>query len=521
MAIIEHPVVDQASLSIHVFLEKYGITNDQGQKLDFKEHAFMWDVYKDWSSKLVCMKAAQITFSTTMINKCLWLARYRGMDIIYSLPTVSDVGDFVAGKVNRLINNNPIFQQWTADKDSIEQKSIGKNKIYFRGTWTERAALATPADLYVADEVDRSKQDVVSQFSSRLQHSKFGWEWHFSNPSTPGNGADKMWQKSDQKHWFIKCECGYEWYITMQNIMHKEDKAYFGCLKCKKELDRRKGRWIPRYAGREISGYWIPLLIAPWVSAQKILELKRDKSEEYFANFVMGQPYIGKGNVLTKNLLFQNLTDRINPQDARPVIGVDTGVDIRYVIGNKYGLYYYGQCQDYSELENLMNRYPTAIMVIDQGGDIIGPRKLRERYRGRVFLCYFRQDKKDDKLIKWDDMEYTVIADRNKNIQLVVDEFTERRIPIYGTEAEWYDYWLHWSHMYRVADEDENTGETKYIWMRNDRDDFALATVYWRIGMDRFNHGQVDIVDPSMQLPKFGYEAKPDGTAFIPLRMGL
>jgi vacuolar-type H+-ATPase subunit F/Vma7 len=39
-------------------------------------------------------------------------------------------------------------------------------------------------------------------------------------------------------------------------------------------------------------------------------------------------------------------------------------------------------------------------MVIDQGGDIIGPRKLREKYPNRVYLCFFRQDRKNDKLVK-------------------------------------------------------------------------------------------------------------------------
>ena len=89
-------------------------------------------------------------------------------------------------------------------------------------------------------------------------------------------------------------------------------------------------------------------------------------------------------------------------------------------------------------------------MVIDQGGDIIGPRKLREKYPNRVYLCFYRQDRKNDKLIEWNDEDGTVVADRNKCIQLVVDEFTERRIPVFGSQSEWWDYWIHWSHIYRI-----------------------------------------------------------------------
>ena len=155
-------------------------------------------------------------------------------------------------------------------------------------------------------------------------------------------------------------------------------------------------------------------------------------------------------------------------------------------------------------------------MVIDQGGDIIGPRKLREKYPNRVFLCFYRQDKKNDELISWDDDKGTVQADRNKCIQLVVDEFTEKRIPIYGTDSEWWDYWIHWSHVYRVEDYNENTGMTKFTWMRSDRDDWVQATVYWRIGMSRFMDSQASFSDPVSKWGSIGYEALPDGSAFLP-----
>jgi hypothetical protein len=507
-----------ADNSIYGFLEHYQVTNDQGVPLDFSNHSFMWDIYGDWSPQIVGLKAAQVTWSTCFSIKTLYVAKTMGLDIIYSLPTSDDVREFVSGKVNRLITNNHIFQKWTEDKDSIEQKRIGANNIYYRGTWTERAALMIPADLYVSDETDRSKQDTVRQFETRLQHSKWAWVWKFSNPSAPGVGVDKMWVESDMKHWFVKCEhCNYEWYITMENLMGAPTaKAgvppYFGCIKCKKELNRRKGRWVKKHLDKAISGYWVSLLMCPWVSAQTVLDRKKGYSEEQFTNFVLGQPYVGKGNVLTQQMLFQNLTDKVNAQDSRPIIGVDTGIDIRYTVGNKYGLFYYGECKDYSELEKLLQRWPDAIMVIDQGGDIIGPRKLREKYQNRVFLCFFRQDRKNDQLITWNYDDGTVVADRNKCIQLVVDEFTERRIPIAGGQAEWWDYWLHWSHIYRIEEYNENTGETKFKWMRSDRDDWALATVYWRIGIDRFMESYATFAEPKAALEGIGLEVLPDGS---------
>lgn len=483
-----------ADANIHLFLEHYNITNDQGQKLDFKEHPFMWDVYKDWSPKIVGKKAAQITWSTCFNIKCLYAAKMFGMDFIYSLPTANEVEDFVSGKTNRLIDQNPIFQRWTQDKDSIKQKSIGKNKIYYRGTWVDRAAIATPADGYIADEVDRSDQEIVEMFSSRLQHSKFAWEWRFSNPSVPENGVDKWWQESDQKEWFIQCTgCNREQILMMTHIQNN----MFVCEKCGKELDRHKGRWIKRFQGREISGYHTSLLMAPWVAPTRILQLKKEKSEQYFENFVMGEPYVGSGNYLPRHILFGNLNPRDNPQDAPPIIGVDTGKKIHYVVGNKYGLFFNGDSVDYKPIRDILLHDPRAIAVIDQGGDITAPRSLQEEFQGRVYLCSFVQSQ--DVAPRWKEESGMVNTDRNKAIQLVVDEFGERRIPLFGPKDDWSEYADMWGHLYRELEEDDR-GRRKYIWKRNGDDHLALATVYWRIGMDKISGGDAEIIMPGSNL---------------------
>ena len=82
------------------------------------------------------------------------------MDIIYSLPSVAPILKILlAEKPTGLLTNNPIFKEWTKDKDSIEQKRVGNNVIYFKGTWTERAAIATPADfIYRTSATEASKK---------------------------------------------------------------------------------------------------------------------------------------------------------------------------------------------------------------------------------------------------------------------------------------------------------------------------------------------------------------------------
>lgn len=495
------------NISIHAFIQENQIKTEQGTPLTFNDHLFLFDPYRDFSMQQVIFKAAQIGFSTLAINKTFWLAKTRGFNIIYTLPTDSDVQDFVGGKVNRIIAQNPIYQEWTKDRDTVEQKSIGNSVLYYRGTWTKKAAIMVSSDLNVYDEVDSSKQDIIEDYSTRLQHSKHKWEWYFSHPSAPGVGVDKYWAKSDQKKWFIECpHCKESQFLSWPESID-EGKEIFICKKCRKEIkDRTKGKWKPTSKGK-FSGYWIPLLIAPWVTAKEIVGYYHEKSEEYFYNKVLGLPYVGGGNKLTKVHFNKNLTHRnLTPERTeRVVIGVDTGKKLHYVCGGLKGLFYYSEAKDYDEIEYLMMRWPRSIVVIDQGGDIIGSRKLREKYPGRVFLCTFGADRKTKQLVRWgqNDEQGAVIADRNRTIQITVDEFIDGRIPVEGNENEWYDYWLHWNNLTRVKEEDPKTGEIKRkIWVRSGDDHWALATTYWRVGMDRFGSAQGSIISADEPLKR-------------------
>ena len=105
------------------------ITNEQGKKIDFYDHFFLYDIYNDFSKKIVCTKAAQIGFSTLAILKTLWAAKYKKLDIIYTLPTVNDSQMFVKGKVNRIITQNKVLQEMVKETDTIDMKMIGENSI--------------------------------------------------------------------------------------------------------------------------------------------------------------------------------------------------------------------------------------------------------------------------------------------------------------------------------------------------------------------------------------------------------
>lgn len=494
-----------SDISIHAWIQENGIKNEQGIALDFRDHLFLFDIYADQSPKLVCYKAAQIGFSTMAILKSLWLAKTKNMDIIYTMPSSSDMKDFVGGKVNRIINQNPVLLDYVKDKDSIEQKQVGDNIIYYRGTFTEKAAIAVSSDLNIHDEEDRSKQEVIQQYASRLQHSQKKWEWHFSNPSVEGNGVSRYWARSDQKYWFITCGgCSKEQYLDWPNSISVQERQ-FVCKHCHKQLtreERRVGRWVRKFKDREYSGYWISLLMAPWITADEILKYYETKSAEYFANFVLGLPYVGEGNQVTPDVIFRNCTPEINAQE-RVVIGCDSGLKKHYVLGNKDGIFYAGIAQDWSEIDSLLKKYERSIAVIDALPDLTEPRRLREKYPGRVFLCHYARDRKTMQIVRWGKGEElgNVTVDRNRGLQMVIDDFANRMIPLQGTQDDWAEYESHWDTLYKVTTLDA-LGVPNFSWeSSNGLDHFCHATLYWRVGMDRFKNdgGKIFVSDSEFQ----------------------
>lgn len=472
-------MIKLSDISITTWCAENNIVTDAGKPLYFKgDRKFLFKPFSDVHDKIVILKAAQIGMSTISIIKALWTAYRMNLSIIYTFPTSDLMQKFVQGKINPLIDINPILKQLVNSTDNTYQKRIGTANIIFSGAEKESQAIAFSADILIHDELDTSKQNIIKQFQSRLQASRVKWQWLFSHPSLPEFGVHAKWQISDQKHWFITCDCGKEQYLSWPESIDIERKVY-QCKECKKEItneQRAKGRWVAKYKiseERPWSGYWIPLMVNPQVSAKEIIEYSKGDQYTFFTR-VLGLPYTQGGDKVNLNDILKNCIPDVNDQEGRIVIGVDTGLPIWYVVGNRQGIFYKDSCKDYEPLKALMRRYPTAIMVIDQGGDLIGSRQMRELFPGRVFLCHYLKDRKTLQLITWgvNDETGNVRVDRNRAIQLVIDEFRDKRIPLNGTEEEWYDVALHFTHIYRVSEEND-LGVPESKWERFDDDHFV------------------------------------------------
>lgn len=496
---------------------KHQVKNESGQPIEFQKHRFLYDVYNDLSPRQVMLKAPQVGATTMNIVKTFWVAKKLQRDIIYTLPTQSDVQDMAGGKVNRVVAQNPVIASWVRDHDSVEQKAVGSNIVYYRGTFSAKQAMMVSSRLNAHDEVDASDAAVITQYETRLQAEEGGWTWLWSHPSLAGFGVDIYWQQSDKKEWFVKCaSCGSCSPLEWPGSVSRELGQYV-CRECGaaiSDLQRQGGQWRDRegrpwkgkvLTGDRFSGWHVSQLICPWISAKAILEAYDDpnKGEQYFWNYVLGLPFVGSENKIMPEVVLKNVDSRVNSQGPTVVIGVDTGLPVHYVLMNPEGAFFAAkrtpEQRPYEELGRLLDRFDRSMLVADQGGDLIGVRQLQARFPGRVFLCHYRRDRKSQSIIKWgsDQEAGSVVVDRNRMIQLVVEQLRDPgRIRLNGTKDDWRELAVHFGNMHRVAK--ETSFGVEHSWERSGPDHFAHALVYAMVGLDRFSEQEAKILGPDV-----------------------
>lgn len=489
---------------------KHQIKNEVGFPIEFSKRKFLFDIYNDLSPKQVLLKPPQIGATVMNTLKSFYVAKKLKRQIIYTLPTQGDVQDMVGGSMNRIIAQNPILMSWVKDHDTIEQKQVGEAMIFYRGSFTQKQAMMVPSGLNIHDEVDASDPDIITQYQTRLQAQEDGgWTWYFSHPSLSGHGVDIYWNQSDKKEWFIKCnECGKEQVLEWDASINLEKQIY-QCKYCRREIqdkDRIQGRWKATSSG-EFSGYHVSQLMLYNKTAKNIIEAFNDplKDKQYFYNYVLGLPYVASEDRIEPSVVLRNCVDVVNPQEAVTVIGADTGHGIHYVLMNRDGVFYYdheklitASKDPYDVIKAHLKRFPRSIAVFDQGGDLIGVRKLQSEYPGRVFLCFYQKDRKTVELVQWgEDEEYgKVKVDRNRMMTLVVEQLRDTgRIRLNGTKDEWAEFASHFGNMYREQvvvknmpeKDDRSLYGNEYIWKRNGPDHYCHALLYAIVGLQKYS----------------------------------
>lgn len=485
-----------------------GFVNEYNKPLEFVNHRFLLDYMEDNHPVIVTKKAAQIGMTVAEAVKSFHTAAYRKLNIIHTLQTADVIKGFVAPKVNPLIEYNPKIKQ-LVKMDSESLKQIGDNFIFYRGAQSESQAINITADVLLIDEYDRSNQRVVEMYASRLDASEYKWRRYFSNPSAIGFGVDGLYNQSDQRVWIIACShCGHRAYIDFEPNDDKchfldIEQAIYACGKCGKEIykeEKINGEWVPRYPDRDWHGYWFSQMMSPHITAKEILEKYQNSSTEFFYNFVLGKAYTPTDLIVNRETILRSTKPLIIPK-TNVAIGVDNGVTKHWVAATPQGVFAYGKTNDWKDIEKLHLMY-NAVMVIDAMPDFTIPKRLVEKYKGKIFINYYKQDTKNLGTVRWGEKKDfgVVYSDRTKIMDMVATEITEQKILFRQKPHEMNDYISHWENTFRTLEVDDK-GAEKGDWVSQGPDHLAHATIYMRVALSRILGGTIgmDFVEPSVQ----------------------
>lgn len=487
-------VVDRASNAI--WLDKEGIVNERNEPLTFVNHLFLMHMYNDMSPRQAIKKCAQVGASVMMNLKAYRAAQEWGYNVIYTMPSDSDIYEFVPTKTDKIYNANESIRK-TITRDTTSIKGVRSGAfIFFKGTRSKSAPISTTADLIINDEVDRSDLSIVEQYESRVVTSKYKGIWKLSNPSVANAGVDVEWKLSDQKEWFIECAGCNEWQPLTWEDNVDEQKGVYICKFCNKTLtnrERRIGEWVPTAPKSEgISGYHISQMMAPWVTAKELIKQRDEKGVDYFNNFVLGEPSeLGEGEDI-RQMVMDSWTDDDRVKEPF-CLGVDVGRVKHYVLGDangkivKTGIFYTRE-----ELEGLIRTY-NPITVMDAGPERTWADEFRKKYP-RFYMCFYKPDKDKKQMIKWfgrkkaDMKEFGIVhADRNRVIDRVVWEMSQGNFKFSLSREALEKYIQHWENIHRIVEE-TRIGTKRYVWTFSTTkrvDHWVHATVYYYIALNR------------------------------------
>lgn len=176
----------------------------EGKPFSFEGHEYLRGIYDDTAQHLVLVKAAQVGGTTWALLRSI-KACLDGLNTVYLFPTRTDVIEFSKSRVGPLIQGNPLVSRTVKDTDTAGLKRIGDAYLYLRGMQSTVQLKSVPADMLVFDELDEATPEAKTLAKERLSHSDYRRIIELSNPSLPGYGIDESYQRSDQRHWNLKC----------------------------------------------------------------------------------------------------------------------------------------------------------------------------------------------------------------------------------------------------------------------------------------------------------------------------
>jgi len=393
----------------------------QSGKFSFKDHEYQIEPMCEDVRRTCDMKATQGGFTEIRVFKTLHGLIYKRLTqgALYLFPTNDDVQEFSKARFQPLIaaNRNAIGQ-YVKSTDTASLKKINTAFLYLRGARLSQVVegehkestklRSIPVDEVTFDEYDLMEEDVAEKARGRMGHSHIKGEHYLSNPTIPDYGIDKIFQKSDQRHWFRKCSCG-EWTCAELSFpecvkIRKNGTGYIGCNKCGKELAISPGEWVaakPDNTDYMVGRRWSQLT-SVFNDPAEILEDYINPPQGNLGDVVrlrLGLPYIAAEDRLRKSDVLSCCGNDMEYASHKGpcAMGVDVGKIKHVIIGiktgrDKYRIIKTAQLSKWSDIHDLGQKFNVKSAVIDIRPYEDAARQFQAQEKYKIFLCEYKEN---------------------------------------------------------------------------------------------------------------------------------
>jgi len=340
------------------------------------------------------------------------------LGVLHLMPTNDDVNEFSKARFNPLILANRLsIGRFVKKTDTASLKKIGDAFLYLRGARLSQKVAgeekessklrSIPVDACKFDEMDLMDEDVISKARGRMGHSKVKKEVYISNPTIPDYGIDKIFQTSDQRHWFRKCShCG-DWTCAELSFpdcvkIRSDGTGYIGCNKCGKEVPLNNGEWVPSVPSNSdfMHGYRWSQLTSAFNDPAEILEDFANPPEGNLGDVYrlrLGLPYIASEDRLTEAEVLACCGNEINAYNHQGpcAMGVDVGKVKHIVIGVKMGKRFEivktTQLSEWNDIHDIAKRFNVKSAVIDIRPYEDSARQFQKAEKYKIWLCEYSE----------------------------------------------------------------------------------------------------------------------------------
>ena len=206
-------------------------TASHGKPYSYTDHEYQKKVLDSEAREVNTRKCSQIGLTEVSVRKSLAMCgMIKNFTVIYTLPTAGFAATVSKTRVAPVIQDSPYLRALLTETDNMEVKQFSNGSfLYLKGAASSNAPISIPCDLLVHDELDFSDPLVISQYQSRLTHSRYKMKFRLSTPTIPGKGIDYEFQRSKRHFNFVKC-CHCCHYFVPDYYSHVRIPGYTGEL---------------------------------------------------------------------------------------------------------------------------------------------------------------------------------------------------------------------------------------------------------------------------------------------------